>query len=1340
MWKTTSSKPNKSVSKNLKSKEIVSSKSKKVEKPSKVVKPSVKVVKASPKVAKAPINKVSPIVEKKLTKVITKSTREEKIAKLNLQKTFDLKLNTAEFLKWYHFWEKNWRIWLSQSKKFANFPDLLAVQKKWFNEFIQDYLTKLFEEINPIQDIAWDKMQLMISDVKVSEPIEDVEVCKRKELTYWWIISWRVKIIDSTTGEVIYDTQRDNKRKPANIWILPLMTKWWSYIINWVERVVISQIIRSYWIFYSFDKKDFSYSFKLIPENWSWLQIFTEKSWNIVVRINKSRKFPVTSLLRIFGYETDDSIMEQFKDALEEEDFNYIKYSVDKDPTTNAEDAAVFIYNKIRPGELIDPESALDYIKSLFLSKDKIHIGRIARRKINAKLGLKKDFKNPDSNLFDAQDLIASLKYLVNLANDKRGYYLDDIDHLSNRRIRTMWETLYSHLQPVMRKFVKSVKWKLSVISMEDRCYLKDLWEEFYEKIMEKVLLEDVEKNWKKLIKKWVKLKKTDVDLIRKQWIDYVVVKPIIKITDLVNFKIIDNSIKSFFATSQLSQFLDQINPLAEIEHKRRITALGPWGLKRETTTFEVRDVHQSHYWRICPIETPEWQNIWLVVYQSLYSKINEDWFVETPSVRVIKEVKPIKSQLINRIAEYDILDDKKKVIVKDWEIMDEKSAEKIEKLYAKKWELIKVRPYLSEEIEYISPELDEKYTIADITIPLDEHKNILSKRVPWRHFMDMEIFYVNDITHVDVNPSQIFSANTSLIPFVDHDDAVRASMGTNMQRQAVPLLNPEAPLVWTWLEAEIAQMTYALILAEDDWEVIFVDWKRVKVKYKKLWVKEYSILTFTRSNQKSVIHQRPKVSLWQKLKKWDILAEWPSVIDWEIALWRNLKIAFMPWEGYNYEDALVVSQRLVKDDVLTSVHIEEHEIEVADTKLGPEETTNDIPWVSLAKLKNLDEDWIIRIWAWVKWWDILVGKITPKSEWELSPEEKLIQAIFWDKSKSYRDTSLYLPSWSEGKVIDVIILDSKKGDNLPAWVRKKIKVYVATTRKIEVWDKLAWRHWNKWIISVVVPEEDMPFTDDGKSVDLVLNPLWVLSRMNIWQTLETQLWLVAKALWLKFAVPLFSWYWVEDLKNMLIKLNLPEDGKAQLYDGRTWEVYRNRVTVWYMHVLKLVHMVEDKIHARSVWPYSLITQQPLGWKAREWGQRFWEMEVWALEAYSAVYTLQEILTIKSDDVIWRNKTYEAIIKWWKIKVAWLPESFNLLLYVLKWIAQNIVPLTREEIEQTHAEKIDKITKLGLKWITAKDAVRLAEETEEDELLSKEERKEIMDAVMEELEDFGEME
>jgi DNA-directed RNA polymerase subunit beta len=603
-----------------------------------------------------------------------------------------------------------------------------------------------------------------------------------------------------------------------------------------------------------------------------------------------------------------------------------------------------------------------------------------------------------ESNIFDAEDLLAMIKYLVNLSNNKKGYYVDDSDHLSNKRVRTTGEILYSHLQPIMRKFVKSVGGKLSVLNLENP----------------------------------------------------------IKITDLVNFKMLDNAIKSFFATSQLSQFLDQINPLSEIEHKRRITALGPGGLKRETAKFEVRDVHPSHYGRICPIETPEGQNIGLVVHQALYSRINAEGFLETPALKIFREVDAKKAQLINKIADKDMyeLDAKgnptKKLIVGEDNYIDEKAALAIEKYYGGEKKPIRVKPFFTDEIEYISPEMDEKTVTADATSPIDEYNNIRAKRVAARHYTEMETFHINDVTHMDVNLSQIFSPNVSVIPFVDHNDAVRASIATSQQRQALPLLKNTSPLVGTGQEREVVRMTNAVILAEEEGEVIYVDGKRIKIKYK-AGTKEYELITFLKSNHKTAIVQIPRVNLGQKVKKGDLLAEGPSSVNGELSLGNALRIAFMPRKGYNYEDAIVVSQRLVKDDELTSMHIEEHEIEVADTKLGPEETTNDIPGISLAKLNNLDEEGIIRIGSIVKGGDILIGKITPKSEGELTPEEKLIQAIFGDKSKNVKDTSLYLPSGSEGKVIDVVILDAKKGDNLMAGVRKKIKVYVATTRKIEI-------------------------------------------------------------------------------------------------------------------------------------------------------------------------------------------------------------------------------------------------------------------------------------------------
>ena len=1182
------------------------------------------------------------------------------------------------------FYRESDRIFLRNPKKYASFPDLLDLQKRGYTDFINKYIHKLFENINPIWDIAGEKMYVEIDDIKISDPIDDPKTCKKKELTYGGIVTGKVKL-----NEVRDDGKKKTEKtlfsKRANIGILPLMTPSASYMINGVERVIISQIIRSYGIFFA--KKEFRYSFKVIPENGPWLEVQTEKSGVVVARVNKSRKFPITTLLRIFGIETDEWIRELFKDTFDEEDFNYLEVTLKKDTTTDALSAAEFVYNKIRPGELIDPESALNYIKNQFLSPERIFVGRIARRKINAKLGISKPLDGDIANIFDGEDLVGALKYLFNISNLKKWYHTDDSDHLSNKRVRSMGEILYAHLQPVMRKFVKSIKGKLSILNLETP----------------------------------------------------------LKITDLVNFKIIDNAIKSFFATSQLSQFLDQINPLSEIEHKRRITALGPWGLKRETAKFEVRDVHPSHYGRICPIETPEGQNIGLVIYQSLYSRVNDEWFLETPALKIYREVPAKQDMLVNRIAHRDIheLDAKgkqlKTIIAKEDTYIDEKAAKQIEKIYGKLGKSIAVKPFFTDEVEYISPEFDEKCCIADATTPIDKYNNITEVRVAARQFTEMGMFHVGDITHIDVNPSQIFSPNTSLIPFVDHNDAVRASIATNQQRQALPLLKNDVPLVGTGLERDIVQMTHAVIKAEAEGEVIYVDGKRVKVKYK-MGIKEYPLVIFAKSNSKSCITQVPRVSLGQQLKKWDLIAEWPCSVNGEMALGKNLRVAFMPWKGYNYEDAIVISQRLVKDDELSSINIDEYEIEVADTKLGPEETTNDIPGIAMTKLKNLDDEGIIRIGSIVKWWDILIGKITPKSEGELTPEEKLIQAIFGDKSKNVKDTSLYVSSGSaEGKVTDVIILDAKKWDNLMAWVRKKIKVYVASTRKIEIWDKLAGKHGNKGIISIVVPEEDMPFTEDGKPVDVCLNPLGVISRMNMGQLFESQLGFIANHFGVKFAVPTFSNFSSEDL-TAFTKMCWFDDLKFNIYNGENGRKYDQKVTVGYMHILKLVHMVEDKIHARSVGPYSLITQQPLWWKSRQWGQRFGEMEVWALEAYSAVYTLQEMLTVKSDDVIGRNKLYESIIKGQKPKIGGLPESFNLLTYLFKWLCQNIEPLSIEELEIVETDRIKKIVSL---WLSGIMKSNISSEDDETTVTAEEvgqEKEEIIDNVIQEMEDFWELE
>lgn len=1190
------------------------------------------------------------------------------------------------------FFQKDGRIFLTKPRNMFDLPDLLSLQRTGYESFIHYYIHKLFEDVNPIYDIGGDKLYIQISDIKISDSPHWIEDCKRKEMTYGGVISAKVKLVE--LQETDEDTKKDGKKdkkpkekvlfaKRANIGTMPLMTPYASYIVNGIERVIISQIVRSYGIFYN--KWDFNYWFKVIPEKGPWLETIIEKSWVIAARIDKSRKFPITSLLRIFGAETDESIRSLFADTIDEEDVKYLDITLKKDNTTDALSAAEFIYNKLRPWEIIDSESALDYIKTLFLDPNRIFMGKIARRKVNAKLGLSKDPKQESSNLLDGDDIVASIKYLLNLANHKKGYYVDDADHLSNKRVRAMGEILYSHLSPIMRRFAKSVRGKLSVLNTE-----------------------------------WP-----------------------IKITDLVNFKIIDNSIKSFFATSQLSQFLDQTNPLSEVEHKRRITALGPGGLKRETAKFEVRDVHPSHYGRICPIQTPEGQNIGLVTYKALYSIVNEEGFLQTPALKIHQEAEPKAEILENRIAHRDIveLDIKgnptKKIITKEDAYITPEQAKKIEKMYGKSKTLIRVKPYFSTEIEYISPEMDEKTFVADATTPVDEHNNLTTTRTTARHYDEVLTLHVKDLTHIDINAVQLFSANTSLIPFVANNDAVRASMGTNQHRQGVNLLKSDAPLVGTGLEGEVIAHTHSVVKAEDNGEIVYVDGKRVKVKYA-AGIKEYELVTFRRSNHKTCINQIPTVSLGQKVKKWDLLAEGPCADGGELALGKNLKVAFMPWKGYNYEDAIVISERLVKDDELTSIQIEEYEIEVSDTKLGPEETTNDIPWVAMNKLKNLDEEWIIRIGSIVKGGDILIGKITPKGAGDLTPEEKLIQAIFGDKSKSVKDTSLYMPSGSEGKVLNVVILDVKNGDNLMAGVRKKIKVYVATTRKIEIGDKLAGKHGNKGIVSIVVPDEDMPFDRYWQRVDVVLNPLGVISRMNLGQLFEAQLGMIAKKFGVRFAAPSFTQFWHEELKDMVKELWVEKDLKVDLYDGQTWEIYQQEVTVGYMHLLKLIHMVEDKIHARSVGPYSLITQQPLGGKSRQGGQRFGEMEVRALEAYSAVYTLQEMLTVKSDDVVGRNKMYESIIKWEDIHIWGLPESFNLVTHLFKGLCQNVQVLDYNTIEDIHFQRIEKIKELGLSKIvkTKVDDSDILDDNDNPEI-EEEEKDEMMDTIIQNMDEFN---
>lgn len=1303
------------------------------------------------------------------------------------------------------------RIFLRPLNKCIDFPDMLDTQRLWFSQFENLYMQRLFSDIVPIEDIAWERLTLHITDLKIDRPDtekNDAEIdriiqdCKRRELTYGGVMSCKIQLIDRTTNEVLIENR-------ANIGTMPLMTKGGSYIISWVENVIISQIIRSYGISFKFDKKSFSHSFGIIPEVGSWFEVTIEKNGAVTARVNKARKFPITALLRILWLESNESISEIFSGNTEEEEFDHIAYTLKKDTTKDAKDAALFIYNKLRPWELVDEDNAIDYIRSLFRG-DRVNLWTIARRKINSKLWLS---QNKDINYVDLEDVVESLKYLFNLANKKKNYHEDDPDHLANKRVRTMGELLYSHLAPVMRKFKKSAQGKLSVVSLEQDIDLIDhnkIEDEFTHWIVDNeqtdgdvdeiiptsivllpkntrleeklkslvgatvlldVCYEEITKGKKSsqqkvLLPAGTKLTTKNIPLLKKHGIETITVRPLMKLVDIVNFKILDNAIRNFFATSQMSAFLDNTNPIAEIENKRKMTALWPGWLKKETAKFDVRDVHLSHYGRICPVETPEWPAIGLVINQALYSRINKDGFIETPAIEIHHTVTCSVASLTHRITNGDI-EVQWKVFLRDDELITAGHAATLVASFPKD-HIFPVAPFVSSQIHYISPEKDHLYTIAESTVIQDKYGNIwygydhelIMKRVPARHFTEISYFHVNQLTHIDINPSQLFSPSTAAIPFVDHDNSDRANMGTNQQRQAVPLIKPEAPLVGTWLESDIIAHTSAVIQAEGSGEIIYVGGEKsqdtdsytntrysIKIKYDdkkfgKNGIKEYNLTTFTKSNQKSLLHYKPTGTLGQRVAKWDIIAHSQSVVDGELSVGKNIRIAFMSREGYNYEDAIVISQRLVKSDDLTSIHIEQYEMEVADTKLWPEITTNDIPGVSLSKLRDLDENGIVRLGSVVKWWALLVGKITPKSEWELSAEEKLIQAVFGDKSKNVKDTSLYLPSGSEWKVLDVVVLDSKKWDNLMAGVKSKIKIFVATTRKIEVGDKMSGRHGNKWIISIVLPEEDMPYTVDGQAIDIILNPLGVLSRMNIGQSLETQLWLVAKAVGVKYAVPVFSGFGVEDIRQLLIENNLPEDGKYDLYDGRTGQVFDKPVTVGYMYLLKLAHMVEDKIHARSVGPYSLITQQPLWWKARDGGQRFGEMEVWALEAYGAIHTLQEMLTIKSDDIIWRNKTYEMIIKWGKVKITNIPESFNYISHLFKGLCQNIQTLDHDTVAKIHKEREQKISKLMLRGTTTLHDIIDDEVSTGDDfigdtpLLSKED---LIETIVQDLTEYGQI-
>ncbi|MDD4151575.1 MAG: DNA-directed RNA polymerase subunit beta [Candidatus Gracilibacteria bacterium] len=1119
------------------------------------------------------------------------------------------------------------RHYFTDDRSIAGVPNLVEVQKDSYMDFLKTGIDRVFNDIFPISDFSGEKIDIYYKGFNLEDPKYDKELCKRKNLNYEAPMKVRLEMLNKETGEI--------KEQDVYMGGLPLMTEEASFIVNGIERVIVNQIIRSTGIFFTLSEGE--HSLKIIPHKGSWFEIDIEKKGIINVKIDKKRKLPISVLLRAFGLESNAEIIDTFKDLGDDVMATNIVPTLEKDKTTNRLEALHVIYKLLRPGDLATDERVEELFKTTFLDAKRFDLGEIARMKITRKLGIKTKY-DEQGKFLNMEDLVKSLKYFMNLVYDREGFEIDDIDHLENRRIKSVGELVEEKLKIGLTRMERIAKDRMTIVELEDA---------------------------------------TPGTFINS--------RPVIAI------------LKEFFGSSQLSQFMDQSNPLSELAHKRRLSALGPGGLTRERASFEVRDVHPTQYGRICPIATPEGPNIGLVLHLATYARVDKFGFIITPFRQINHSVKNDGKSIINRIALGDIVGDDGKVIVADKTMIDEKAAKIIKDKISKSD--IEVRGFLGSEFEYFDAYQEKALVIAEANTLTDEFGNFLTTRLSARANAEPTIAYVREITHIDVSPKQIMSTDTALIPFLEHDDATRAEMGSNMMRQAVPLIRSESPVVGTGMERTVGENSGYVVKASSDGEVIGVDAKHITILYNNGEKKIYELKTFKRSNHDMLVHQKPLVSHGQKIKEGDILVDGHSIDNGELAIGRNLIVAYMPWKGYNYEDAIIISSRIVEKDFFTSIHINEYSLDVRETKLGPEQTTDDIPNIGPNKLKDLDIDGIVRVGAYVEGGDILVGKITPKGEQELTPEERLLRAIFGDKSKDVKDSSLRLPSGQGGKVLEVHILKKENGDNLPTGVFKQVKVFVAATRKIEVGDKMAGRHGNKGIVSRIVPVEDMPFMEDGTPVDIILNPLGVVSRMNIGQILEAHTGMAAKKLGIKVATPILNGISVEQVTELMEKAGLPADGKVQLFDGGTGEAFKEKTMVGVKYMLKLHHLVEDKIHARSVGPYSMVTQQPLGGKAQNGGQRFGEMEVWALEAYAASNILQEMITIKSDDVAGRTQAYEAIVKGTTIKKPNIPESFNVLIKELQAINLNVELLDNEELESKEkliGERYDKIAKIEI--------------------------------------------
>ena len=1177
------------------------------------------------------------------------------------------------------------RMSFAKINEVSEMPNLIDIQTSSYKWFLEEGLKEVFEDISPIRDYA-NNLVLEFIDYSLSDPPKyEQEECKERDVTYAAPLKVKVRLTNNETGEVNDDE--------VFMGDFPLMTEKGTFIYNGAERVIVTQLVRSPGPYFSAETDKYKsntrlYSSQIIPNRGAWLEYETDANEVLSVRVDRTRKQPLTILLRALGIASNEEIIEIFG-----EDPRLLK-TLEKDTTTDYESGLKEIYRKLRPGEPPTVDSARSLLNSLFFDAKRYDLAKVGRYKYNKKLGL----ANRLVEAVVAEDVIDPNSGEVLVAKGER-VSREMAKVIENSGIEfVMAYGLADGSQDVITKVIGNqfvdikqyVKYDLSDIRIADKVYYPVLMEILAENKKEadikKALVErrdelspkhivmpDIIASVSYLLNLNYGLGSTDdIDHLGNRRLRTVgellqnhfriglarmerVVRERMTIQDmevatpqaLMNIRPVTAAIKEFFGSSQLSQFMDQNNPLAELTHKRRLSALGPGGLSRERAGFEVRDVHHSHYGRMCPVETPEGPNIGLIGSLTTYGIINQYGFIETP-YRVV---------------------DKKKCVV-------------------------------TNEIQYIDADDEELMIIAQANEPLDEKGHFLNAKVAARgHGGEIAMFPREDVDMMDVSPKQVVSVATAMIPFLENDDANRALMGSNMQRQAVPLLVTEAPIVGTGIEYKAACDSGVVLLAKNAGTVEFVDAENIRIKRADgKGVDEYQLLKFKRSNQGTCINQRPIVSHGEKIEKGEVIADGPSTDMGEIALGKNLLIGFMTWEGYNYEDAIILNERLLMDDVLTSLHIVEYESEARDTKLGPEEITRDIPNVSDDALKDLDEDGIVRIGAEVNATDILVGKVTPKGENDLSAEEKLLRAIFGEKAREVRDTSLKVPHGETGIVVDVKEFTRENGDELNPGVTKLVRVYIATKRKINVGDKMAGRHGNKGVISRILPEEDMPFLKDGRSLQVMLNPLGVPSRMNIGQVLEVHLGLAAKSKGWYISTPVFDGATEKDIREMLVDCDVEnENGKVMLRDGRTGEYFDNPVTVGYMYMLKLHHLVDDKIHARSTGPYSLVTQQPLGGKAQFGGQRFGEMEVWALEAYGAAYTLQEILTVKSDDIIGRVQTYEAIVKGENIPEPGIPESFKVLIKEMQSLALDVRVLSEdnEEIELKEVSDYEEQTGIG---------------------------------------------